>query len=122
MQTDILIYYDTRPAITCLANGSCYLSESLLNETLEVAGVDGLAYVLAHELAHMTKSHLRTNLHKMVKRGDLRKQLFMFNNSYTGFDAAFIDYFTNTRFTLVQEAEADLLALKVIHECGFVLT
>lgn len=73
MQTEILIYYDTEPAITCLSNGNCYLSESLVSETLEVAGVDGLAYIVAHELAHITKSHLRTNLHKMVKRGDLRK-------------------------------------------------
>ena len=45
----------------------------------------------------------------------------MFSNEYTGFDAVFVDYFTNTRFTLNQEAESDLLALKVMHECGFSL-
>ena len=43
----------------------------------------------------------------------------MFQNEYTGFDAAFEEYFTNTRYTLTQEAEADLLALRVIQECGF---
>ncbi len=48
MQTEILIYYDSEPAITCLSNGNCYLSESLVNETLDVAGVDGLAYIVAH--------------------------------------------------------------------------
>lgn len=46
----------------------------------------------------------------------------MFTNEYTGFDAAWIDYFTNSRFTLDQEAEADLIALKVICECGFYLS
>jgi predicted solute-binding protein len=45
----------------------------------------------------------------------------MFQNEYTGFDAAFEEYFTNTRYTLSQEAEADLLALRVIQECGFEL-
>ena len=46
----------------------------------------------------------------------------MFQNEYTGFDAAFEEYFTNTRYTLTQEAEADLLALRVIRECGFSLS
>jgi predicted Zn-dependent protease len=46
----------------------------------------------------------------------------MFQNSFTGFDAAFIDYFTNLRFTVTQECEADLLALKIMNEVGFSLT
>ena len=43
----------------------------------------------------------------------------MFTNQYTGFDALFIDHFTNTRYTLDQEVEADLLALRLMHEIGF---
>lgn len=31
----------------------------------------------------------------------------------------FQEYFTNTRHTLTQESEADVLALKVVVECGF---
>ena len=46
----------------------------------------------------------------------------MFTNQYTGFDAVFIEYFTNTRFTISQEAEADLLAIKILHESGFNLS
>lgn len=46
----------------------------------------------------------------------------MFTNQYTGFDAVFIEYFTNSRYLLDQEAEADLLAIRVVHECGFILT
>lgn len=76
------------------------MSTCLVDGALEEAGVEGLAFVIAHELSHLSKSHLRNNLHRHVKRGDLRKQYFMFSNAYTGFDAAFIDYFTNLRFTL----------------------
>ena len=32
--------------------------------------------------------------------GDLKSQLFFFTNQYTGYDALFIDHFTNTRYTL----------------------
>lgn len=45
--------------------------------------------------------------------GDLKNQLFFFTNQYTGYDALFIDHFTNTRYTLVQEEEADQLAFMV---------
>ena len=34
----------------------------------------------------------------------------MFENQYTGFDALFIDYYTNTRYKIDQELEADLFA------------
>jgi hypothetical protein len=42
----------------------------------------------------------------------------LFENQYTGFDALFIDYFTNTRFKIEQEIEADLFALRVMSEMG----
>jgi len=105
-----------------LQNGSCYITETLVNKCIDVAGVDGLAFLIAHELAHISKSHLRKNISRFVKYGDLKKQLFLFTNQYTGFDAVFIEYFTNTRFLLDQEAEADLLAIRVMNECGFSLT
>jgi predicted Zn-dependent protease len=98
------------------------MSETLVSECFDIAGVDGLAFLIAHELAHISKSHLRRNISRFVKYGDLKKQLFMFTNQYTGFDAVFIEYFTNTRYLLDQEAEADLLAIRVMHECGFRLS
>jgi hypothetical protein len=49
----------------------------------------------------------------------LKKQFFLFENQYTGFDALFIDYYTNTRFKIDQELEADLFALKMMNELGF---
>ena len=42
----------------------------------------------------------------------------MFENQYTGFDALFIDYYTNTRYKIDQELEADLFALKIMNEMG----
>ena len=65
------------------------------------------------------KQHLRQNLVAQHPYGDLKRQLFLFTNQYTGFDALFIDHFTNTRYTLDQEVEADLLALRLMHEIGF---
>ncbi len=42
----------------------------------------------------------------------------MFENQYIGFDALFMDYYTNARFTLDQELEADLFALRIMNEMG----
>ena len=83
-----------------------------------MGGLEALAYLLLHELAHIVKQHLRHNLIAEHPYGDLKRQLFLFSNQYTGFDALFIDHFTNTRFTLDQEVEADLLALKLMQEIG----
>jgi beta-lactamase regulating signal transducer with metallopeptidase domain len=81
--------------------------------------LEGLAFLLLHELAHIALGDLCTNLSFLHPYGDLKHQLFLFTNSYTGFDALFIDHFTNTRYTLDQEAQADLLALKLMEEIGF---
>jgi len=40
---------------------------------LKVAGLEGLAFFIAHELAHVSKGHLRKNISSFVKYGDLRK-------------------------------------------------
>jgi hypothetical protein len=42
----------------------------------------------------------------------------MFENQYIGFDALFMDYYTNARFTLDQELEADLFALRIMNDLG----
>jgi hypothetical protein len=92
------MYYEPTHNVLLLSNGSCYISETLVSQCFEIAGVHGIAFVLAHELAHISLSHLRRNISRFVKYGDLKKQLFMFTNQYTGFDAIFIEYFTNTRY------------------------
>ena len=71
-----------------------------MDELLSKTGLEGLAFALLHELAHSMKKHIRHNLRESYRYGDLRRQLFFFNNQYTGFDALFLDYYTNTRFTL----------------------
>jgi len=108
---DVVLFYSDKHELLILPNGALFMSECLLEDILKAGGLEGLAFVLLHELAHLIKSHLRHNLIETNKFGDLRRQLFMFNNQYTGFDALFVDYFTNTRYTLDQEGEADLIAL-----------
>ena len=96
------------------------MSDTLLEQTLKVGGLEALAFLLLHELSHIIKSHLRKNLLQLHPYGDLKRQLFLFNNQYTGFDALFIDHFTNTRYTLDQEVEADLLAIRLMQEIGLI--
>ena len=64
------------------------------------SGTEGLMYLIVLELMHLHYEHLRKNLHKKFKYGDLKKQLMGFKNQYTGFDALFIDYYTNSRYEL----------------------
>ena len=80
-----------------------------------------LAFVILHEVAHVVKEHTRRNLGETHRYGDLRKQLFFFENQYIGFDALMIEYYTNSRFTLDQELEADMFALRLMRECGLAL-
>jgi len=94
------------------------MSESLLESLLSSAGLEALAFAILHELAHVAKRHIRSNLAQTHRLGDLRRQLFLFDNQYIGFDALFQDYYTNTRFTLDQELEADMFALRVMQGMG----
>ena len=77
-----------------------FISENLVEDVLRVGGIEGLAFLLLHELSHLVKCHLRLNLIQTNKFGDLKRQLFLFTNQFTGFDALFVDYFTNTRYSL----------------------
>ena len=77
-----------------------FISENLIEDVLRVGGIEGLAFLLLHELSHLVKFHLRLNLIQTNKFGDLKRQLFLFTNQFTGFDALFVDYFTNTRYSL----------------------
>ena len=97
---EVSLYYSSKPELFILSNGSLFMSDSLLEQTLKVGGLEALAFLLLHELSHIIKSHLRMNLLQLHPYGDLKRQLFLFNNQYTGFDALFIDHFTNTRYTL----------------------
>lgn len=42
----------------------------------------------------------------------------MFETGYTGFDALFIDYYTNQRYKIDQELEVDMFALNMMREIG----
>ena len=94
------------------------MSEPLLEKILEVGGLESLTFILLNSIAHVIKKHSVKNLQENQKYGDLKKQLFLFENQYTGFDALFIDYYTNTRFKIDQELEADLFSLKIMNEMG----
>jgi len=42
----------------------------------------------------------------------------LFETGYTGFDALFIDYYTNQRYKIDQELEVDMFALNMMIEIG----
>lgn len=83
-----------------LPSGQLFLSQSLMHEILDKAGIEGLVFVLLLELVHVRQKHVRANLFEQQKFGDLKKQMSLFTNQYTGIDALFIDYYTNNRFSL----------------------
>lgn len=56
------------------------MSENLLEEVLDKGGLEGLVFLILHELSHLIKSHLRKNLIDTNKFGDLKKQFFLFTN------------------------------------------
>ena len=84
----------------------------------ESGGVEALSYLIVKELSHLVRGHLQTNLQKTFHYGDLKNQLFFFTNQYTGYDALFIDHFTNTRYTLEQEIQADELTWVIVADLG----
>ena len=47
--------------------------------------------------------------------------MFLFETGQIGFDALFIDYYTNQRYTIEQEIAADAVAFKIIDELGLKL-
>lgn len=83
-----------------LPNGTLFMSEPYLESLLQAGGVESLAFALLNEISHVIKKHSRQNLQQSHKYGDLKKQFFLFENQYTGFDALFIDYYTNTRYKI----------------------
>lgn len=92
------------------------MSELLLEQMLKAGGLEALTFLIVHELSHLVKEHLPKNLMQSYAYGDLRKQLFFFTNEYTGYDALLVDHFTNTRYTLEQEQEADELAFVILRD------
>ena len=74
--------------------------------------------MIVKEICHIQKQHLRKNILENQKYGDLKHQLFLFQSQYTGFDALFMEYLTNTRYKVDQEQECDLMALRIMNEMG----
>ena len=117
---EVVIYYSAQPEFFVLPNGALFMSESLLERILKTqsGGLEALSLLIVHELGHIVKGHLGKNLSQTHHYGDLKNQLFYFSNEYTGYDALFIDHFTNTRYTLEQEVEADELAWVITQDLG----
>ena len=59
---EITLYYSPVPELFILPNGSLFLSESLLEKTLQAGGIEALAFLLLQELSHIIKGYLRQNL------------------------------------------------------------
>ena len=77
---DVVVFYSDKHELLILPNGAMYISECLVEDVLHAGGLEGLAFLLLHELSHLVKSDLRRNLILSTKFGDLRRQLFLFSN------------------------------------------
>ena len=70
---DVVLFYSDKHELIILHNGTLFMSESLFEEALKQGGLEGLSFVLLHELGHLIKSHLRSNLTQQNKFGDLKR-------------------------------------------------
>lgn len=98
--------------------GYLYISEPLIEQVLTNGenGLTQLIFLIIRELAHLKKRHIMKNILSQHRYGDIKKQLFLFETGYTGFDALFIDYYTNQRMKVEQELHADIFACNVMHK------
>lgn len=48
--------------IVILPNGSLFISNRFLEEVLDIGGVEGLTFVIIHEIAHLVKKDVKKNL------------------------------------------------------------
>lgn len=71
--TEVVLFYSDKHELIILPNGTLFMSESLFEEVLKQGGLEGLSFVLLHELSHLIKSHLRSNLIYQNKFGDLKR-------------------------------------------------
>lgn len=94
------------------------MSEPLIQKVISNGGVNSLIFLLLRNIAHLKYRHTVRNILEQNKYGDVKKQLFLFETGYTGFDALFIDYYTNQRYKIDQELEVDLFALNMMREIG----
>lgn len=50
-----------------------FISEVFLDKVLETSGLEGISFIILHELAHIAKKHIKSNLKQAVKYGDMKK-------------------------------------------------
>ena len=103
-----------------LPNGYLFISEPLIEEILSIdgCGLNSLVFLMIREIAHLKKRHTIQNILSYQKYGDLKKQLLLFETGYTGFDALFVDYYTNQRYKIDQEIAVDFVAVGVMKKLG----
>lgn len=57
---EVTLFYSEKAEFFILPNGSMFMSEALLEQVLrtENGGLEGLAFLIIHELSHIVKGHL----------------------------------------------------------------
>ena len=64
---EVILFYSSEAEFFILPNGTLFLSELLLEQLLRAgedgsAGLEALTFLIVHELAHLVREHLATNL------------------------------------------------------------
>ena len=68
--SEVIIFYSECSSHTnylnliILPNGSLFISERFLEEVLEIGGIEGLTFVILHELSHIIRRDIIRNLVK----------------------------------------------------------
>jgi hypothetical protein len=91
-----------------LPNGSFFISDTLLKSLTDVRQ---LIFLILRHFELIRLGALKQNLTERTKYGDFRREFFYFKSRYTGYDVLFINYLTNTKYTLEQIRMADLNAI-----------
>ena len=81
-----------------------------------------LIFLLIREVIHLKRRHTLENILQHQKYGDIKKQVLLFQTGYTGFDALFVDYYTNSRYKIDQEIAVDLTTIRIMKQMGMPLS
>lgn len=110
---DAVIYESDHMQMYLLWDGTLFISDQLLHS---IKDFRILVFLILKKYEILSRQFLIENLASKVKYGDFRRQLFFFKAKYTGYDALFIDYLTNMRYTLDQVRQAELDTVQSMHD------
>jgi Zn-dependent protease with chaperone function len=112
---DAIIYSAKKDNVGIMANGTVIITQSFVNHSA-LSDDNALAYILAHEMAHVVRSH-----HREMKTWSYTFSPALLTTAYltSGATAYLAAYGHSGLFNRKLEKEADLLGLEIMSKAGF---